>query len=167
MTSSLHYEGELVVAIGKEGFCIKEENAFDHIFGYAVGCDLTRRDLQAEAKKMGRPWDTAKGFDFSAPIGAIVPKDESESEGLLSPSTSSITLKVNGGICQDSSLDHMIWSVPEIISHLSSYFRLRAGDLIMTGTPEGVGALDIGDSVTISCGSLPPCDFVIGEAEKP
>ena len=107
----------------------------------------------------------AKSFDFSAPIGSIVPKDESEPEGLLWSSASSITLKVNGGICQDSSLDHMIWSVPEIISHFSSYFRLRAGDLIMTGTPESVSALDIEDSVTISCGGLPLCDFVIGEAE--
>jgi len=167
MTSNLHYEGELVVAIGKQGLHIKEENAFDHVFGYAVGCDLTRRDLQAEAKKMGRPWATAKGFDFSAPIGAIVPKDDEGLEGLLSssPSSSKISLSVNDEVRQDSSLDQMIWSLPEIIAHLSKYFRLMPGDLVMTGTPAGVDALDVGDSVVISCGNLPPCEFVIGDAE--
>jgi len=169
MTSSLHHEGELVVAIGKQGLYIKEEDAFDHVFGYAVGCDLTRRDLQAEAKKMGRPWATAKGFDFSAPIGAIVPKDEEGLEDLLSSSSgttsSNISLRVNDDVRQDSSLDNMIWNVPEIIAHLSKYFRLRPGDLVMTGTPAGVNALNVGDSVSISCGNLPSCEFVIGEAE--
>jgi len=138
------------------------------VFDYAVGCDLTRRDLQAEAKKMGRPWATAKGFDFSAPIGAIVPKDDKGLEGLLSsssPSSSKISLSVNDEVRQDSSLDQMIWSLPEIIAHLSKYFRLMPGDLVMTGTPVGVDALDVGDSVVISCGNLPPCEFVIGDAE--
>lgn len=170
MTSSLHYEGELVVAIGKQGLHIKEEDAFDHVFGYAVGCDLTRRDLQAEAKKMGRPWATAKGFDFSAPIGAIVPKEEDGLEDLLSSGGggtggSNINLRVNGDVRQDSSLDNMIWSLPEMIAHLSTYFRLMPGDLLMTGTPSGVGALDVGDSVAISCGKLPPCEFTVGEPE--
>jgi len=163
MTSSLHHEAELVVAIGKQGLRIKEEDAFDHVFGYAVGCDLTRRDLQAEAKKMGRPWATAKGFDFSAPIGAIVPKEEEGFEDLLS--SSSIDLRVNGDVRQDSVLDNMIWSLPEMIAHLSTYFRLMPGDLVMTGTPSGVSALNIGDHVAISCGKLPPCEFTVGEAE--
>ena len=157
MTSSLHYEAELVVAIGKGGFSIKVENAKKHIFGYAIGCDLTRRDLQAEAKKLKRPWATAKGFDYSAPIGAIVPveaRKEGEKElfsnSLLFPllkEDSSIRLLVNGEIRQNSTIDKMIWSIPEIISYLSNYFRLKPGDLIMTGTPAGVDELNVGDDV--------------------
>jgi len=127
----------------------------------------TTRLASGSKKKMGRPWATAKGFDFSAPIGAIVPKDDEGLEGLLSssPSSSKISLSVNDEVRQDSSLDQMIWSLPEIIAHLSKYFRLMPGDLVMTGTPAGVDALDVGDSVVISCGNLPPCEFVIGDAE--
>jgi len=158
-----------VVAIGKQGLRIKEEDALDHVFGYAVGCDLTRRDLQSEAKKKGKPWATAKGFDFSAPIGAIMPKDDDGLEHLFLSSndtSQNISLRVNDTVRQDSSLDKMIWNLPEIIAHLSTYFRLQPGDLLMTGTPSGVGALNVGDSVVISCGKLPPCEFIIGEAEK-
>jgi len=119
-------------------------------------------------KKKGRPWATAKGFDFSAPVGAIVPKDEDGLEHLLMPSndtSQNISLRVNGTLHQDSSIDRMIWSLPEIIAHLSTYFRLKPGDLLMTGTPSGVGALNIGDHVAITCGKLPPCEFIVGEPE--
>jgi fumarylpyruvate hydrolase len=161
MTANLHYEAELVVAIGKGGLRIKSEEALECIYGYAIGCDLTRRDLQADAKKMGRPWATAKGFDSSAPIGPIIPKDE-----ITLHSTDRIALEVNGVIRQDSTLGHMTWNVPDIISHLSKYFCLKPGDLIMTGTPGGVDKLDIGDDVIVSCGKLPKCEFHIGPEES-
>lgn len=163
MTSSLHYEAELVVAIGKGGLRINKQEALDHIFGYAIGCDLTRRDLQSEAKKMGRPWATAKGFDLSAPISAIVPKGEVS----LYPSSSEITisLRVNGELRQNSTLDKMIWSIPEMISSISQYFKLKPGDIIMTGTPAGVDELNIGDEVVVRCGDLPSCEFRVGERE--
>lgn len=162
MTNNLHYEGELVVALGKSGQDLSEEHARDLIYGYALGCDLTRRDLQAQAKKQSRPWDTAKGFDCSAPCGPIVEKSELD----LTDSTT-LTLQVNHRVCQQSTLGHMIWSIPEMIAYLSQYFRLQPGDLIMTGTPAGVGPLKLGDSVDIECGDLPPCAFTIVEPIKP
>jgi len=160
MTSSLHHEAELVVAIGKEGIRIEPENALEHVFGYAIGADLTRRDLQSEAKKLGRPWDIAKGFDFSAPCGPIVPSGEVKLE-----TYAPISLSVNGVVRQSSTIDKMIWSIPEIISILSRYFRLKPGDLIFTGTPEGVSDIVKGDMVRVECGNLPPCAFEVGEAE--
>jgi fumarylpyruvate hydrolase len=162
MTSNLHYEGELVVALGKSGQNVSERDASDYIYGYAVGCDLTRRDLQAQAKQESRPWDTAKGFDSSAPCGPIVQKGEME----LTDSTV-IALHVNNKLCQESTLGHMIWSIPEMISHLSKYFRIQPGDLIFTGTPAGVGPLKVNDSVDITCGDLPPCAFSIVDPLKP
>jgi len=171
MTSSLHYEAELILAIGKSGLRIKESDALDHIYGFAVGCDLTRRDLQSEAKQLSRPWATAKGFDCSAPIGFIVPKDDLSSDIMTTttkavlPPDARISLSVNGEIRQDSTIDKMIWSIPEMISHLSNYFKLKPGDLIMTGTPAGVGALHVGDYVEITCGGLPKCCFSVGEPE--
>ena len=114
MTSLLHHEAELVIAIAKGGLRIPESEAFDHIFGYAVGCDLTRRDLQTEAKKLSRPWSTAKAFDFSAPCGPILPKDD-----LILSEGTCLTLHVNGQIRQSSILEAMIWKIPEIISHVS------------------------------------------------
>eukprot|EP00551_Chaetoceros_affinis_P008656 CAMPEP_0203682958 /NCGR_PEP_ID=MMETSP0090-20130426/47271_1 /ASSEMBLY_ACC=CAM_ASM_001088 /TAXON_ID=426623 /ORGANISM="Chaetoceros affinis, Strain CCMP159" /LENGTH=317 /DNA_ID=CAMNT_0050552077 /DNA_START=49 /DNA_END=1002 /DNA_ORIENTATION=+ len=173
MTSSLHYEAELILAIGKSGLRIKESDALDHIYGFAVGCDLTRRDLQSEAKQLSRPWATAKGFDCSAPIGFIVPKDDLSSDIMTTTTTTKavlppdarISLFVNGEIRQDSTIDKMIWSIPEMISHLSNYFKLKPGDLIMTGTPAGVGALHVGDYVEITCGGLPKCCFSVGEPE--
>jgi fumarylpyruvate hydrolase len=156
-TSSLHYEAELIVAISKDGGQISTDNAMDHVFGYSLGCDLTRRDLQAEAKKMGRPWDAAKGFDSSCPLTPIVPK-----EHIKLADDTQIQLAVNGTIRQSSSLGKMIYSVPEIIHHLSELFYLRAGDLIMTGTPAGVSELQVGDQVSITCGELLPCQFVVG-----
>lgn len=174
-TSSLHHEAELVVAIGKDGLNIQTEDAKDHIFGYAIGCDLTRRDLQSEAKRSGRPWCCSKGFDFSAPCSAIVPKEETvlhtatcniPTDSTYSSASATIELEVNNSIRQSSTLDKMTWTVPEIISYLSGYFRLRQGDLIMTGTPDGVNSIDVHDKVTISCGDLPKCEFTISEEEE-
>lgn len=139
-TADLHHEIELVVAIGKAGRDIPVENALDHVFGYAVGNDLTRRDLQAEAKDKGRPWDTGKGFDRSAPITAITPASVC---GHLT--SGRIWLAVNGQLRQQGNLTELIWSVPEIVAELSTLFELAPGDLIYSGTPAGVGAVQPGD----------------------
>jgi fumarylpyruvate hydrolase len=139
-TSNLHHEIELVVALGRGGTQISTATALEHVFGYAVGLDLTRRDLQAEARAQGRPWDTAKGFDRSAPLSPIVPASRSGH-----PARGRITLGVNGTLRQQGDLADMIWSVPEIIAELSTLFELAAGDLIFTGTPAGVGPLVRGD----------------------
>mmetsp|Transcript_29673 Transcript_29673/g.65746 ORF Transcript_29673/g.65746 Transcript_29673/m.65746 type:complete len:253 (-) Transcript_29673:65-823(-) len=162
VTSSLHFEGELVVAIARAGFRIPVEDAENHIYGYAVGCDLTRRDLQAVAKKKGRPWDAAKGFDNSAPCGPIIPKDDAS--GAVS-SSAILSLAVNGKLRQETTLDRMVWNIPETISHLSTLFRLKPGDLLFTGTPAGVGGLDVDDTVSVTCGDLPACEFRIGPPE--
>jgi fumarylpyruvate hydrolase len=140
-TESFHYEVELVVAIGGSGRNIASAQALDHVFGYAVGNDLTRRDMQSVSKKKGLPWDTAKGFDASAPIGAIRPAS------LGHVQRGSIWLKVNGETQQQSDISEMIWNVPDIIAELSTFFELRAGDLIYTGTPAGVGPLQPGDRI--------------------
>lgn len=140
MTSDLHHEIELVAAIGKGGANISAENAMQHVWGYAVGLDMTRRDLQGEAKKLGRPWCTGKGFDHSAPISPIYPVSGS---GLAMEGK--ITLHVNGELRQQGTLNQMIWSVAETIEHLSRYYTLQPGDLIFTGTPAGVGAVRQGD----------------------
>lgn len=135
-TKDLQHEVELVVAIGTDGANIAVHNALAHVFGYAAGLDMTRRDLQAEAKKAGRPWDMAKGFDQSAPIGTIAP-----ASAIGHPARGAITLTVNGGERQRGDLADQIWSVPETIAFLSGLVALKAGDLIMTGTPAGVGAV--------------------------
>ena len=135
----LHHEIELVVALGAGGSDISQNDALSFVWGYGVGLDMTRRDMQAIAKKMGRPWDMAKGFDHSAPMGDLVPADR------IDPSTGAIELKVNGAVRQASNLSNMIWNVPETIAYLSRLVRLAPGDLIMTGTPEGVGAILPGD----------------------
>jgi fumarylpyruvate hydrolase len=139
-TSNFHHEIELVVAIGKGGRDIPAAQALDHVYGYAVGNDLTRRDLQADAKDHGRPWDTSKGFDHSAVISAITPASQS---GHLR--SGRIWLHVNGQPRQQADLSELIWSVPEVIAELSTLFELQPGDLIYTGTPAGVGALKRGD----------------------
>jgi fumarylpyruvate hydrolase len=139
-TSNLHHEIELVVAIGRGGRNIGSAEALDHVYGYAVGNDLTRRDLQFEARDKGRPWDTAKGFDCSAPITAIHPVS---AIGHVTRGT--IRLTVNGELRQQADLADMIWSVPEIIAELSTLYELRPGDLVFTGTPAGVGAVVAGD----------------------
>jgi fumarylpyruvate hydrolase len=138
-TSDLHHEIELVVALGTGGENIGISQAMSHVFGYAVGLDLTRRDLQAEAKDKGRPWDTAKAFDRSAPISAITPAPA------VQLAESRIWLKVNGALRQQGALADMIWSVPEIIAELSTLFELQPGDLIFTGTPAGVAAIKSND----------------------
>jgi len=140
-TSNLHHEIELVIAIGRGGHDIQKDRALEHVFGYAAGNDLTRRDLQAASKQKGQPWDTSKGFDHSAPLAAIRPV----AQGHVSKGR--IWLSVNGQVRQDSDLGEMIWSVPEVIAELSSLFELKPGDLIFTGTPSGVGALKPGDRI--------------------
>jgi fumarylpyruvate hydrolase len=155
-TDDLHHEVELVVAIGKAGRDIEVVEANSHVFGYAVGVDLTRRDLQAAAKQQGRPWDIAKGFDASAPVSALVPASD-----IGHPENGSITLDVNGEIRQRGDLADMIWSVPEILAELSSYFLLRPGDLIFTGTPEGVAALQPGSRVNCSIEGIGRLEFEI------
>ena len=139
-TTSLHHEVELVVAIGRGGRDVPVERALDHVWGYAVGLDMTRRDLQGEAKKLGRPWCTGKGFEESAPIGEIVAKAESK----VGPDTP-IVLEVNGAVRQKSTIGKLIWNVPEIIAAVSTLWDLAPGDLIFTGTPEGVNAVGVGD----------------------
>lgn len=141
-TSNLHHEVELVVALGRGGRDIPVEEALACVYGYAVGIDLTRRDLQARAKEKGQPWEMAKGFDQSAPLSPIVPASRC---GHLR--TGAIWLSVNGGMRQTGDLSQMIWSVPEVIAHLSMFVALAPGDLIFTGTPAGVGALVKGDRV--------------------
>lgn len=141
-TSDLHHEIELVVALHKGGANIPTLAALDHVFGYAVGLDMTRRDLQAVAKKKGHPWCTAKAFDHAAPISAI---STVEQVGHLSKGA--ITLEVNGERRQTGDLADMIWNVAETISYLSGLFRLEPGDLIFTGTPAGVEAVDVGDKL--------------------
>lgn len=140
LSQDVHHEVEMVVAIGKGGADIAVENALDHVYGYGVGLDLTRRDLQGEAKKMGRPWDTGKAFDQSAPCGAITPVTQC---GHLNQAL--IQLMINGQVKQEGNLNQLIWNVPETIAYLSTLFTLQAGDLIFTGTPAGVGPISRGD----------------------
>jgi fumarylpyruvate hydrolase len=139
-SKNLHHEMELVVAIGTAGSDIAQADALKHVWGWCAGLDMTRRDLQNEAKKTGRPWDMGKGFDHSAPMGLLVKHD-----GSYDGSKGKIELKVNGVVRQTSDLSKLIWSVPEVIANLSSLVRLEPGDLIMTGTPENVAAVVKGD----------------------
>lgn len=139
-TSDVHHELELVVALQGGGRNIAVERALDLVFGYAIGLDMTRRDLQSEMKKMGRPWEIGKAFERSAPIGPIHPAAR-----VGHPEKGRIRLTVNGAVRQDGDLNQMIWKVPEMISYLSEYFDIAAGDLIMSGTPAGVGAVVRGD----------------------
>ena len=149
-TADLHFELELVVALGRGGADIAEADAPACIWGYAVGLDMTRRDMQGQAKKAGRPWDMSKGFDLSAPIGDLVP---AEKAGALT--SAALELKVNGAVRQSSDLSKMIWSVRETIASLSGLVRLAPGDLIFTGTPEGVGAVTRGDLLEGRIDGLP------------
>jgi fumarylpyruvate hydrolase len=156
-TENFHYEAELVVAIGSGGTSIGLDRALDHVFGYAVGNDLTRRDLQLKAREQGRPWDWGKAFDRSAPIAPI---HSVASVGHLTEG--SIKLSVNGEVKQDADLSELIWSVPEIISILSHSIELRPGDLIMTGTPAGVGPLVPGDVCVVTIAGLGELTTTIG-----
>jgi fumarylpyruvate hydrolase len=141
-TKDLHHEIELVVAIGKAGFAISEAAALDHIFGYAVGIDLTKRDIQALAKKNAHPWDWSKGFDHSAPCGPLYPVSK---VGHIAKGR--IYLSVNGKVRQDQDVADLIWSIPEIIAYASKDMQLKPGDLIYTGTPSGVASLQRGDKI--------------------
>lgn len=152
-TADLHHEAELVVAIGKGGARIVAAQALDHVFGYAAGNDLTRRDLQAAAKAARRPWDMSKGFDASAVVGTIVP-------GRAVPQ-GAIRCLVAGALRQEAVLADMIWPVADVIAHLSELVRLEPGDLIMTGTPAGVGAIAQGETCVVEIGGLPPVSVTV------
>jgi len=149
-TADLHHEVELVAALKSGGLGIPVARALDHVFGYAVGIDLTRRDLQAKAKKAGEPWDMAKGFDLGAPVGVLAPVESLSRH----PTEGRIRLTVNGRIRQDGDLSQMIWSLAEIIHHLSTFVELRPGDLIFTGTPSGVAACGPGDTLEADIAGL-------------
>lgn len=150
-TENYHYEIELVVAIGKAGRNIDPEDAQDHIFGYAVGLDMTRRDLQMRMREQGRPWEIGKAFDYSAPIGPITVIADT---GAID--AGAIVLSVDGKSVQSSDLTHLIWNVNETIAQLSTLFELQPGDLIMTGTPEGVGAVVPGQTMHGAIAGLAP-----------
>ena len=139
-TKDVHFEMEMVVALGKGGRDVQQERALDLIFGYGVGLDMTRRDLQGEAKKMGRPWEVGKAFEASAPCSAL-----RRAEEIGHPASGAVWLDVNGKTRQKGDLDQMIWKVPEMIAYLSALFTLQPGDLIFSGTPAGVGAVVSGD----------------------
>lgn len=157
LTQDLHHEGELVVAIGTGGRDIAPEDAARHIFGFAAGLDMTRRDVQWAAKKEGKPWDMGKNFAGAAPIAALHPVAET---GLFE--RGAIVLTVNDAVRQQGDFADMIWSVPEIIAHLSRYGALEAGDLVYTGTPAGVGPVQPGDRIEVRIDGLTPLSIVIG-----
>ncbi|MDM0056856.1 fumarylacetoacetate hydrolase family protein [Variovorax fucosicus] len=150
-TQNYHFEAELVVAIGKSGRDVPAEKAAELIYGYAVGLDMTRRDLQIAAREKGRPWEVGKAFDLSAPIAPI---RRIEDGGAIT--SGAITLEVDGKVKQKSDVSHLIWSVDEIIANLSTLFALEPGDLIFTGTPEGVGAVVAGQTLSVHVDGLEP-----------
>ncbi|WP_194246538.1 fumarylacetoacetate hydrolase family protein [Caulobacter sp. SSI4214] len=156
-TANFHYEAELVVAIGKGGRDIAASQALDHVYGYATGLDMTRRDLQLEAREKGRPWDTGKNVEQSSPLGLIHPVDE-----VGHPEAGRIALTVNGAVRQDADLAELIWPVADVIAYVSRFYRLEPGDLIYTGTPAGVGAVVEGDTVVVSIAGLSDCAITIG-----
>ncbi|WP_306027309.1 fumarylacetoacetate hydrolase family protein [Stappia sp. MMSF_3263] len=159
-TENFHYEAELVAVIGTAGREISRETALSHVFGYAIGNDLTRRDLQLAARDKGRPWDFGKAFDRSAVIGPVHP-----AEAIGHPHKGFIRLAVNGTVKQEADLAELIWSVPEVVSILSHSIVLRPGDLIMTGTPAGVGPLVAGDICTVAIEGLGEIVTTIGPRE--
>ncbi len=148
-SSDVHHEVELAVMLRSGGSGIPVENALEHVFGYAVALDMTRRDLQGEAKKLGRPWEIGKAFERSAPVGPVHPAAE-----IGHPAAGRITLSVGGEVRQDGDLGQMIWKVPEMISYLSDYFELAAGDVILSGTPSGVGPVARGERLDLSVEGL-------------
>ena len=158
-TEDLHHEVELAVALKSGGRDIAAGNALDHVYGYAVAIDLTRRDLQAAAKKAGRPWDWAKGFDLSAPVGPIGPVELATDFEVAS---AAIRLSVDDVVRQDAGTADMIWSVPEIIAAASRSVELRAGDLILTGTPAGVGRVEPGETLRGQITGLPDVVVRVG-----
>ncbi len=148
-SSDVHHEVEVAVMLKSGGTNISVDEALDHVYGYALSLDMTRRDLQGEQKKMGRPWEIGKAFERSAPVGPIHPVSE---VGHLDEG--SITLKVDGEVRQEGDLNQMIWKVPEMISYLSDYFELAAGDVILSGTPSGVGPVERGQTMEMACDGL-------------
>ena len=142
LSKNVHHEIELVAALGKGGSDVRVDQAMDLVWGYAVGIDMTRRDLQGEAKKAGKPWDIGKAFEHSAPMGPVYPASR-----VGHPTQGRIWLAINGETRQDGNIDQLIWKLPEIIQHLSTQFELKPGDLIFTGTPAGVGAVAKGDVI--------------------
>ena len=140
MSQDVHYEIEMIVALKSGGANIKAAHALEHVWGYGVGLDMTRRDLQGQAKKMGRPWEVGKAFEASAPCGPLVPASK-----IGHPAKGAIWLKVNGEVRQKGDLSELIWNVPDTIAYLLTLFKLGPGDLIMTGTPAGVGPIKKGD----------------------
>ena len=157
-TRNYHHEMELVIAIGKPGFRISESNAHEHIYGYACGLDMTRRDLQLEARDKGRPWDLGKDFEESSVIADIVPMPGVVLSG------NALSLKVNGQVRQSASVDKLIWDIREIIADLSLFYHLEAGDLIYTGTPEGVSAVVSGDHLEGAIDGIGTISLHIGAA---
>ncbi|MFJ4290825.1 fumarylacetoacetate hydrolase family protein [Cupriavidus sp. NPDC089707] len=148
-TQNYHYEAELVAVIGKGGSDIPVEQALEHVWGYAVGLDMTRRDLQMKMREMGRPWEIGKAFDASAPVGPI-----HRASDIGHPQQAALWLTVNGETRQRSTVAHLIWSVAETVAYLSQFFRLEPGDVIFTGTPEGVGAVKAGDTMVTGVDGL-------------
>lgn len=160
-TENLHYEGELVIAIGRGGADIEEAGALDHVWGYAIGNDLTRRDLQLAARELGRPWDWGKAFDRSAVCGPVHPV-----AAVGHPDKGAIRTLVNGEVRQDADLDELIWKLPEIIAILSRSIELAPGDLVFTGTPAGVGPLQPGDECRVEIEGLGGVVTRIGPAAR-
>ena len=155
-TSDVHHEIEMAVMLKSGGTDIKVDQALNHVFGYALSLDMTRRDLQGEQKKMGRPWEIGKAFERSAPVGPILQASE-----IGHPDKGAVELKVNGEAKQLGDLNQMIWKVPEMISYLSDYFELAAGDVILSGTPSGVGPVSKGDVMTVSVEGLGSMDIKV------
>lgn len=160
-TSNYHYEGELVLAIGTGGRNIAADAALDHVWGYAAGLDMTRRDLQSQARDKGRPWDTAKNVEQSAPLGPIRPVAE-----VGHFTAGAITLTQNGEIKQRGDIADLIHSIPEVIAYVSRFYRLEPGDLIFTGTPAGVGPVQVGDELVVTVAGLPECRVTIAEPAR-
>ena len=158
MTENFHYEAELVIAIGKGGRNIAVENAKDHVWGYATGLDMTRRDLQLEARAQGRPWDTGKNVEQSSPLGLIHKAGEED----FDPNRGAIKLTVNGEVKQDADLAELIWPVDDIIAYLSTLWEIQPGDLIYTGTPAGVGAVVVGDEMVVTIDGLSSLNIKVG-----
>ena len=161
-TADLHYEMELVVALGAPAYFVPVERAMEAVYGYAAGLDMTRRDLQQAARAKGRPWDLGKAFEGSAVLGSLRRAAEFGPIG-----GQRIGLRVNGVVRQDARLSDLVWSVPELIAHLSRYYHLGPGDLIFTGTPAGVGAVDPGDRLVGTVEGLAPVELTIGPGDQP
>ena len=159
-TSNYHFEMELVIAIGKPALRVTPESALECVWGYACGLDMTRRDLQIKSREMGRPWDFGKDFEHSAVMGELVPASQ-----IGHPAAGPIQLSVNGSVKQNADLKDLIWSVPEIVANLSQYYHLQPGDLIYTGTPEGVGPVQPGDVITGRIDGVGEIALTIGQPE--